>query len=101
MEKILRHVPLYIIRNGKWASAWRQIDFLNPYGAIKYSLVKGKVTRVRSDLQLSCSSFHMRNRDHIGLVFGCTFTTGDYFDLTVESRFLDEVALSLAANMSF
>lgn len=78
-----------------------QIDFLNPYGAVKYSFVKGKVTDIRSDLQLSCTSFQMRNRDHVGLVFGCTFTTGNYFDLTIESRFLDEMALSLVANMSF
>lgn len=79
----------------------RQIEFLIPYGVIKYSTVSGKVAPLRPDLELEASSFSMTNRDHFGLALGCTFTTGKFFDLTIESRFIDEQALSLAGNLRF
>jgi hypothetical protein len=79
----------------------RQVEMFIPYGAFKYSNVHAKVVPLRSDLELGSNSFQMTNRDHFGLVFGCTFTTGKFFDLTVESRFLDEQAITLAGDLRF
>jgi hypothetical protein len=79
----------------------RQIQFLIPYGVFKYSNVHAKATPLRSDLDLPVTSLKMTNRDHFGLALGCTFTTGKDFDLTVESRFIDEQAVSLAGNLRF
>ncbi len=79
----------------------KQIECFIPYGAVKYSNVSGKVALLRPDLELDVTSFKMANRDHFGLVLGCSFTTGKFFDLTLESRLIDEQALSLAGNLRF
>lgn len=79
-----------------------QIDTLIPYIAIKYSDVHGLISSLRrSNLNLKKSHFKMTNRDHFGLVLGCTLTSGKYFDLTVESRLIDEQAISLAGDVKF
>jgi hypothetical protein len=79
----------------------RQIEMFIPYAALKYSMVHARVSSLRSNLQLKTSHFKMTNRDHFGLVLGCTLTPGKYFDITVESRMIDEEALTLAGNMKF
>lgn len=71
-----------------------QVSILNPYGAFRYSRVQGKMHPIQGP------SFQMRSREPLGLVFGCTITQGNYFDLTIESRFLDEKAISLQATIS-
>lgn len=79
----------------------RKIDMFIPYGAVKYSAVHAQVTSVRSNMELGTSHFKMTNRNHFGLVLGCTLTPGKYFDITVESRMIDEEALTLAGNFKF
>lgn len=78
-----------------------RFDIFIPYAAVKYSNVQAKVSSLRSDLELSHSHFKMRNRDHFGLVLGCTLTNCKYFDLNIESRMIDEQAISLAGNVEF
>lgn len=79
----------------------KQIDIFIPYLAIKYSNVAAKVSRLERELELPARALTLTNRDHVGAVVGCTFTTGSTFDLTLESRFIDEQALSAAANLRF
>jgi major outer membrane protein len=79
----------------------RTVDMFIPYGAIKYSNVSARVVSLRSNLDLDTSHFRMTNRDHFGIVLGCTLTPGRYFDVTVESRMIDEQALTLAGNLRF
>lgn len=78
-----------------------QVDFLVPYAAVKYSNVQAKLSSLRSNLELNHSHFKMRNRSHYGLVLGCTLTTGKIFDFTIESRMIDEQAISFAGNAKF
>ncbi len=79
----------------------REIDMFIPYAAIKFSDVDARVSSLRPNLQLNTSHFRMTNRNHFGLVLGCTLTPGKYFDLTVESRMIDEEAITLAGNVKF
>ncbi len=76
-----------------------RIEIFIPYIAVKYSNVKIKVFSLRSDLELDHSHFRMRNRDHFGLVLGCTLAACKYFDVNVESRLIDEQAITLAGNI--
>lgn len=78
-----------------------QVDIFIPYAAFKFSDVNAKVVSLRPDLELKRSHFKMRNRDHFGLVFGCTLSPGKYFDVTIESRVIDEQAITLAGNIQF
>jgi hypothetical protein len=78
-----------------------RIEMLIPYLAVKYSNVQAKLSSLRHNLALSHSHFKMRNRDHFGLVLGCTLTTGKWFDANIESRMIDEQAVSLAGNLKF
>ena len=78
-----------------------RIEMLIPYIAVKYSNVKAKVSSIRSNIALAHCHFKLSNRDHFGLVLGCTLTTGKYLDINVESRMIDEQAVSLAGNIKF
>jgi hypothetical protein len=78
-----------------------RIEMFIPYIAVKYSNVKAKVSSIRHDLELAHSHFKMRNRDHFGLVLGCTLTPDKFFDINVESRLIDEQAITLAGNVKF
>ncbi len=75
------------------------IDMFIPYAAVKYSNAQAKVSSLRHNLELEHSHFKMRNRDHWGLVLGCTLTPGRIIDLTFESRMIDEQAISFVANL--
>ncbi|MEN9344053.1 MAG: major outer membrane protein [Chlamydiota bacterium] len=79
----------------------KQIDIFIPYLAVKYSNVWAKTAIISPDLELPVRHITMKNRDYFGLVVGCTFTTGSDFGLTLESRFIDEQAFTLALDLSF
>jgi hypothetical protein len=78
-----------------------QVEMFIPYLAVKFSDVSAKVSSLRPNLNLNHSSFRMRNRDRFGLVLGVTLAATRGFDMTIESRLIDEEALSIVLNMEF
>ena len=75
------------------------IDIFIPYGAVKYSNVHASVTGVNPGLGIPHHRFKMKSQDHWGLVLGTTLTTGKYFSVTVESRVIDENALTFTGEL--
>jgi hypothetical protein len=69
-----------------------QVDILTPYLALTCSGMRGKMTE---------PALRLRNRHWIGFALGCSFCSGQCFDVNVEARVLDEQAFSLAANLKF
>lgn len=72
-----------------------------PYIGLTYSFVHAKTQDLSKELELGRRGFSMRSREHFGLVLGCTFSNAKVFDLTVEVKFFDEEAISLAADVKF
>lgn len=93
-----------VVRYREWQvglGASYQIDMFIPYAAIKFSEVNARLGSLRHDLDLNTSHFKMTNRDHFGLVLGCTLTPGKVLDVTIESRMIDEQAITFAGNLKF
>ncbi len=101
-------VPLYNAPSRMKYREWQlgigatyQIDDFFPYVGVKYSYVKGKMIAPRISAQVPHAHFNLRSRDHFGIVLGCTLTTGKIFDITAESRLIDEESVSFAGNIKF
>ena len=80
-----------------------RIDIFIPYVGITFS---GARTRIRTLTSVviannGSGSIHMRNRDYIGVVIGTTLTSGKYFMLNIEGRFVDEEAVSITGEFRF
>jgi hypothetical protein len=91
-------------------SAWQidgniayPIDIFVPYLGIKYLSAQAKVGPF-SDVPIASSgsgTLHMRNRNPVGIVIGCTLTTERYFMLNIEGRLIDEFACSIVGDFRF
>ena len=79
-----------------------KIDLFIPYIGVKYLNAKVKTgtypEAVSSD---GSGSLHMKNRTPVGIVVGCTLTTGKYFMLNVEGRLIDEEAATISGDLRF
>ncbi len=80
-----------------------KIDLFIPYVGIKYSNAKAKVEGFSVPIANhgTTGTLEMKNRSPIGLIVGCTLTTGKYFMLNVEGRLIDEEALTISGDFRF
>jgi len=79
-----------------------QIEIFVPYAGVKYSRAATKIGCFFVDISRSGSgTIHMRNRTPVGLVIGCTLTTGKYFMLNMEGRLIDERAATIVGDFKF
>ena len=79
-----------------------QIDLFIPYVGVKYLSAKARTGVYPESISSSGSgTLHMRNRTPVGIVVGCTLTTGKYFMLNVEGRLIDEEAATISGDLRF
>lgn len=79
-----------------------KMDLFVPYVGIKYSNAKAKVEGFSEAIaNHSLGLLNMENRSPVGVIVGCTLTTGKYFMLNVEGRLIDEEALTLSGDFRF
>ncbi len=78
------------------------IDILTPYIGTKYSSARTEVVHAHVPIAANGSSTtHFENRHVVGLIVGCSLSTGKYFMLNVEGRLFDEEAVSVSADIRF
>ncbi|MEL7431033.1 MAG: hypothetical protein AAGI90_00690 [Chlamydiota bacterium] len=80
-----------------------QVGFLMPYIGTKYTSASSEVTLpcVRYLFNESNRSRFFRSRKHWGLYLGCSVTRSEVFALTIETRLIDEEAVSVFAEIRF
>ncbi|MCB1107555.1 MAG: hypothetical protein KDK76_05625 [Chlamydiia bacterium] len=76
-----------------------QIDMLIPYLGVKYSNAGAHFKHLPSGFLPSGHHFKVKNRRKFGMVIGTSFSTGNRFAATVETRFIDEQSITLAAEV--
>lgn len=79
-----------------------KIELFTPYVGVKYSNVQTKLNgfavRIANN---GVGSLHMESWTPVGVVVGCTLTTGKYFMFNVEGRLIDEEALTISGDIRF
>lgn len=79
-----------------------KIDLFTPYIGLKYSNAKTELKRFPIAISSSLTGFDtFKNRIPVGLYFGCTLSTGQYFMLNLEGRVIDEEAATVSAEFRF
>lgn len=77
-----------------------RICSLVPYVAVKYSNVRARITGPAVGV-ITDPTVKFQNRDWIGMAAGISFTDSERMHVTVEGRFIDEQALTVAADIRF
>lgn len=78
------------------------IDLLTPYIGTKYSNVKTRIRNAQTAIGANNShNSYFKNRNPVGLVLGCSLSTGKYFMLNLEARLIDEEAVTVSADIRF
>ena len=78
------------------------IDLFTPYAGIKYSNARTRVGPFAVSISnAGVGSNRFANRVPVGLYVGCGLSTGKYFMLNVEGRFIDEEAVAIAGDLRF
>lgn len=79
-----------------------KIELFTPYVGIKYSNSLAKLSGFTVPIANGGSgSLHMENRSPVGIVVGCTLSTGKYFMFNVEGRLIDEEAVTVSGDLRF
>lgn len=79
-----------------------RIDIFIPYLGVKYLDAKAKIHNASITIAANNSNWiKMKNRDNFGIYAGCSLSNSKYFMLTLEARFIDEEAISVAGEMRF
>lgn len=79
-----------------------RIDLFTPYIGIKYANTKTKLGTFTTSIAANGSgNNHFENRVPVGLYIGCALSTGKYFMLNVEGRFVDEEAITISGDLRF
>ncbi len=79
-----------------------KIELFTPYVGIKYSNALAKLSSFPEAIANNGShSLHMQNRSPVGIVVGCTLSTGKYFMFNVEGRLIDEEAATVSGDLRF
>jgi hypothetical protein len=93
------------IKYNEWqlgGSIAQRIEILTPYFGIQWSRVRASLKHIIPEVaDGQPDHFKMNNRVVVGVTMGCTISMGSYFDLNVETRLIDQYALSAAANVKF
>ena len=92
-------------KSGKSISISRtKLIFSFPISASKYSNAHTKIGTFDDVGGITSSGsgvIHMSNRNPVGLVIGCTLTTGKFFMLNIEGRLIDEEAGTIVGDFRF
>ncbi|MBF8262960.1 MAG: ompA-A [Parachlamydiales bacterium] len=79
-----------------------KIDLFIPYLGLKYSKSCTKIGTFSEAISSSgFGKMHMKNRNPVGILVGCSLTTGKYFFLNIEGRLIDEEAATIAGDFRF
>jgi hypothetical protein len=79
-----------------------QIDWFIPYISVKYLNAKTRVQTFPVPISSSgLGKLRMENRTPVGLVLGCTLSTGKYFMLNLEGELIDEEAITISGDIRF
>lgn len=79
-----------------------KIDLFTPYVGVKYSNARTHLTDFEISISESLTGANsFKNRLPVGLYVGCTLSTGKYFMLNLESRVIDEEAISVSGDFRF
>lgn len=76
-----------------------KIDFLTPYIGAKYTYAKSKIRlpEIEDILEGKDTQRFFRSRQDVGLYLGCTIAADRAFLISIESRLIDEEAVSVFA----
>ncbi len=78
------------------------IDIFVPYIGIKYSNVLSSLGLFSVPIAGNgADSNHFKNRSPVGILVGCTLSTGKKFMLNVEGRLIDEEAVTISGEVRF
>ena len=79
-----------------------KIDLLIPYLGIKYSNAQTKLWQFPAGIAAGGSGTnYFENRVPVGMYIGCTLSTGKYFMMNIEGRFIDEEAITVSGDLRF
>lgn len=78
-----------------------QIDIFYPYLTVRYSNATAHLKHLPPGFLEGTRHFTMKNRRKFGLSLGCTLSNGSRFSGLVETRFIDEQAITLAGEVKF
>lgn len=79
-----------------------KIDMFCPYIGVKYSNVRTKIGNFTTAIANNGSGTNQfENRTPVGVVIGCTLTSGKYFMLNLEGRLVDEEAVTISGDLRF
>lgn len=79
-----------------------KVDIFVPYVGVKYSNTHTMIGEYSVPINSSGSgSLHMNNHKPVGIMVGCSLTTGKYFFLNVEARLIDEMAATISGDFRF
>lgn len=78
------------------------IDLLTPYIGAKYSQTKSSLKSTSVSVGPdNTKTANFDNRNAVGMVIGCSLSTGKYFMLNLEARLIDEEAATISADIRF
>lgn len=78
------------------------IDLLTPYVGVKYSNIHSSITGAQTQIAAGGSqNAYLTNRIPVGMVVGCSLSTGKYFMLNLEARLINEEAATISADIRF
>lgn len=79
-----------------------KIDLFTPYVGIKYLAADTKIGTFSTSIASNGSGKNrFENRIPVGVYVGCTLSTGKYFMLNLEARFVDEEAITVSGDLRF
>lgn len=78
-----------------------QTGIFYPYLGVKYSNATGRLQHLPAGFLPNTSHLNMKSRRKFGLALGCSLSNLSRFALTVETRLIDEQAISLAGEVKF
>lgn len=78
------------------------IDIFSPYIGVKYSNTHTKISDFTFPISTSgVGSNQFKNQNPIGIVIGCTLSSGTYFRFNIEGRLVDEEAVTISGDLRF
>ncbi len=76
-----------------------EVKWLFPYFSVRYSNVTGSINKLVKGFLPGGVGFKIKNRKKFGLAFGCSFSNGKHFNLTIETRTIDEQAITFTGQI--
>jgi len=79
-----------------------KIELFTPYVGIKYAKAVAKLSGFSEAIGNSGTGLlRMESRSPVGIVVGCSLSTGKYFLFNVEGRLIDEEAITISGDLRF